>query len=286
MRVLILTGPTASGKTALALELAHQLNGEIINADSMQLYRHLPVLTACPTVQEKKEIPHHLYEILGDHDLSSAGWWVSQAVHYIDQLLERGRVPILVGGTGLYLRSLTSGISPIPEIPSSIREEARRLAQAPSFHEIVFAFDPMVRGKLKENDRQRLSRAWEVKMATGRSIIEWQQEKSQALPYEFQKIALVPARSWLHNRINARFDLMMSQGALEEVQALKARPLRPDSPLLRAVGVKELSDYLNGQTTLEQAIELAKIATRQYAKRQLTWLRGQAQDYEVRHVGA
>lgn len=286
MQVIILTGPTASGKTALALQMAHDIRGEIINADSMQLYQHLPLLTACPSSAEKVQAPHHLYQVLGDHDISSAGWWVSQATEQINAVLDRNHVPIIVGGTGLYLKSLTDGISLIPDIPSDIREQARLLAQDPDFYQRVVAVDPLIAGKLKENDLQRLTRAYEVKLATGRSIIDWQQDKPQPLPYCFEKIALIPDRDWLHNQISQRLNLMIEAGALDEVKVLLAGSVRSDSPILRSVGFKELAAYIQGKINLDQAIDLAKIATRQYAKRQMTWIRGQAKDYEIRHVGA
>ncbi|MBW8308449.1 MAG: tRNA (adenosine(37)-N6)-dimethylallyltransferase MiaA [Candidatus Paracaedibacteraceae bacterium] len=285
MRVIILTGPTASGKTALALQMAETLKGEIINADSMQIYQHLPILTACPSLAEKATIPHHLYQVLGDQEISSAGWWVSQAVQQIEAVQARQHVPIIVGGTGMYLKSLIDGLSAIPMIPSEIRQKARQLAQQPDFYNQVVSLDPKIDGRLKENDLQRLTRAYEVKMATGRSIIDWQADKPQPLPYQFEKIALMPDKDWLHDRINRRFELMIEQGAMEEVNDLMQRDIRPDSPILRAVGVKELSAYLRKELILAQAIERAKIATRQYAKRQMTWLRGHAKDYEVRHVG-
>jgi tRNA dimethylallyltransferase len=285
MRVIILTGPTASGKTALALQMAEELGGEIINADSMQIYQHLPVLTACPSTTEKSRVPHHLYQILGDQDISSAGWWVSQAVQQIEAIQSRQRLPIIVGGTGMYLKSLVEGLSSIPMIPMDIRQQARDLASQPDFYHCVISLDPLIQGRLKENDLQRLTRAYEVKMATGRSIVEWQEDKPQPLPYLFEKIALIPEKDWLHHRINQRFDLMMEQGALEEVRTLRQRDIRSDSPILRAVGVKELSAYLQGALTFAHALELAKIATRQYAKRQMTWIRSQAQNYEIKHVG-
>lgn len=285
-RVIVLTGPTASGKSALAMQMAADMNGEIINGDSMQLYKQLPVLTACPSTDELVALPHHLYQVLGDQEISSAGWWVTQAVEKIESILSRGRLPIIVGGTGLYLKSLTGGLSPIPDINQEIRDRARHQAQFPDFYNQVVDLDPDIKGRLKENDLQRLTRAYEVIIATGRSLLDWQQEKPKLLPYSFEKIALIPYKNWLHNRINHRFDLMIDQGALAEVENLLAKDIREDSPILRAVGVKELAAYLAGQVSREQAIELAKTATRQYAKRQMTWIRGQARDYEDRHVGA
>lgn len=285
MRVIILTGPTASGKTALALEIAREVGGEIVNADSMQLYRYLPILTACPTLEEKSMVSHHLFQILGGQDISSAGWWVEQAVQQIKAIHQRGRIPIIVGGTGMYLKSLTDGLSSIPEIPQALREQARSLAELPDFYEQVMAIDPMVDGRLKTNDLQRLTRAYEVKLATGRSIFEWQEDQPKLLPYDFDKMVIVPDKDWLHNRINLRLDLMVEQGALQEVENLLQQDIRPDSPILRAVGVKEFKAYLQNDVSLGQAIELAKISTRQYAKRQMTWIRGQAKNYKVINVG-
>jgi tRNA dimethylallyltransferase len=280
VKVLILTGPTASGKSALALELAADLSGEIINADSMQVYYHLPVLTACPSEQDKGAIPHHLYQLLGDQDISSAGWWVTQAVQQIKAILGRGHLPIIVGGTGLYLKALTDGISPIPAIPPEYRNQTRLLAQEPDFYQQVKAMDPLIEGRLKELDLQRLTRAYEVKLATGRSIFDWQHLKPQPLPYHFDKMVLLPDKKILHDRIHRRFDKMIEAGVLEEVRALRHRKLRADSPILRAVGFQELAEYVQGKLSLEEAVELAKTATRQYAKRQLTWIRGQAKDYK------
>ncbi len=280
MTVTIITGPTASGKTAMAIDLALKTKGEIINADSMQIYKHLPILTACPSSTEKETVPHHLFEILGDDDISSAGWWATQCLSQIKAILARGNHPIIVGGTGMYLKSLTDGLSQIPEIPADIRDRARQKAQHPDFYEVVCALDPLVTNHLKKNDKQRLTRALEVFLATGQSLFEWQKIQPQKPSYDFKKIALIPDKEWLHNRINYRFDMMIDAGALDELKALQHSAVRPDSPILRAVGVKELQAYLDGTIPLDQAKDLGKIATRQYAKRQMTWIKGQSADYD------
>jgi tRNA dimethylallyltransferase len=280
MTITIITGPTASGKTAMAIDLALKTKGEIINADSMQLYRHLPILTACPTAQEMQAVPHHLFQILGDSEISSAGWWTKQCLAKIDEILSRGNHPIVVGGTGLYLKSLTKGLSPIPDIPFEIRDRARIEAQYDDFYELVCSLDPQVKDILKPKDKQRLTRAFEVFLATGKSIVDWQKVQPTKPGYDFKKIALIPNKEWLHNRINHRFNLMMDAGAPEEVRLLNNTPVREDSPILRAVGVSELTSYNMGMISREYAIELGQIATRQYAKRQMTWIKGQATDYD------
>ncbi|MBX3458149.1 MAG: tRNA (adenosine(37)-N6)-dimethylallyltransferase MiaA [Candidatus Paracaedibacteraceae bacterium] len=280
MTVTIITGPTASGKTAMAIELARRTNGEIINADSMQLYRHLPILTACPSSEEKQEAPHHLFEILGDSEISSAGWWATECLAKIDEILSRGNHPIVVGGTGMYLKSLTDGLSPIPDIPPAIRDQVRTQAQQDDFYDLVCSLDPQIRDLLKPNDKQRLTRAYEVKLTTGQSIVDWQKIQPTKPDYDFKKIALIPDKEWLHNRINLRFTMMIEGGALDEVKTLINTPIRQDSPILRAVGVKELTAYIKGEISHKQAIELGQTATRQYAKRQMTWIKGQATDYD------
>ena len=280
MLVTIITGPTASGKTAMAIDLALKSKGEVINADSMQAYQHLPILTACPSALEKSACPHHLFEVLDDTQISSAGWWTAQCLAKIDEILARGNHPIVVGGTGMYLKSLTNGLSCVPDIPDDIRMDARQQALVDGFYDRVCALDPQVKGILKENDSQRLTRAYEVMIATGKSFFDWQKIKPTPPPYNFKKIALIPDKPWLHDRINRRFDSMIESGALDEIKALRQRQIITDSPILKAVGVKELSAYLAGDLTLDQAKDLGKIATRQYAKRQMTWIKGQATDYD------
>lgn len=276
---IILTGPTASGKSQAAVELARHIKGEIINADSMQLYRHLPILTACPSEKDKTLVPHHLYEILGDNDLGSAGWWYHEICDLIKQVRSQGRIPILVGGTGLYLYTLVHGLSEIPIIPESIRQQARDLAEKENFHSIVGQYDPIAAQKLHPSDKQRLARALEVRLATGRSIYEWQAKALKKNSFALGKFALMPDRGQIYENIDQRFDTIMASGALEEVQQLMQRPMRPDSPILRAVGAQELMAFLRGELSQEEAVERAKQSSRNYAKRQYTWIRNQAADY-------
>lgn len=278
---IILTGPTASGKSKAAIELALRIKGEIINADSMQLYRHLPILTACPSEEDKTRVQHHLYEILGDNDLGSAGWWYHEVCDLIKQIRSQERIPILVGGTGLYLYTLVHGLSQIPEVPAAVRQQAREFAEKENFHSIVAQYDPIAAQKLHPSDTQRLTRALEVRLATGISIYEWQAKTLKKSNFSLAKFALLPDRQHIYETINCRFDQMIAKGAVDEVRQMMQLSLRADSPLLRAVGVPELMAFINGEFSQEEAIERAKQSSRNYAKRQYTWIRNQAADYTV-----
>lgn len=280
VNVVIVTGPTASGKSMWALEWALEHGAEIINADSMQLYEHLPILTACPSQEDHHRVPHHLYGVLRAKQLGSVGWWVQECHAVIEDVHKRGKIPCVVGGTGLYLQGLTQGLSPIPEIPQEIRDRVRHEAQVQgpdSFYEYVCSQDPLVRGKLQPHDVQRLTRALEVMLATERSFFDWQNEPRQKFPYSFQRYILAPERSVLYDRINERFLRMIERGAIDEVRALLQNEefIHPQSPILRAVGVKEIAAYLRNEITREEMVELGQQATRRYAKRQMTWLRTQ-----------
>lgn len=279
--VIIITGPTASGKSQAAMERALRTNGEIINADSMQLYDHLPILTACPSPEDYTVVRHHLYRILGDDQISSAGWWVQTAEAVIQQIYERGKIPILVGGTGMYLQAMTDGLSPIPDIPPDIREIARQRALEEGFFDYVCSQDPQVVHQLESGDIQRLTRALEIMLATGRSFFDWQKKPRIPSRLSFEKYVLMPERSELYRRVNARFIQMVEGGAIVEVEAMMTRPVHPDSPILRAVGVKEIKAYLQGDLIKDQMIERGQQSSRRYAKRQMTWLRTQAKGYGV-----
>lgn len=276
--VLIITGPTASGKSQRALEMAEELGGEIINADSMQLYEHLPILTACPSQEDCQRVPHHLYQILGDHQMGSVAWWVEQVEKTIGEIVSRGNIPLIVGGTGLYIQGLTHGLSPIPDISDHYREQARACAaemDSDAFYNYVCSVDPQVPQHLLAGDTQRLTRVLEVMLATGKSLYIWQQEPRRQSPYIFQKEVLLPDREDLYGRINRRFVGMIQRGAVEEVAAMLTRSVNPVTPILKAVGVKEISAYLRGEISQSQMIEQAQQASRRYAKRQMTWLRTQ-----------
>lgn len=275
-RPLAILGPTASGKSALALVLAEKLGGQIINADASQLYRDLRILTARPSVEEEARAPHRLYGVLGASEVSSAGSWRTLALKEIAACQAQGQRPILVGGSGLYLKALEEGLAPIPPIAPEIAEEARaRLEEvglAP-FREELLALDPRAE-QLAAGDSQRHLRAWMVLRATGRSLFHWQEEaKSQGLALDY--IVLLPARDDLRQAVARRFHLMIESGALDEVKALLELYLDPSLPIMKAVGVRELQGVLEGRHTLEDAAEAAITATRQYLKRQTTWLRTQ-----------
>lgn len=270
--IYIIGGPTASGKSDYALDLARKLNGEIINGDSMQLYGHLHILTARPT--DLEGIPHHLYGVLKANEISSLWWWYQAACKVIEDVRAQGKMPIVVGGTGLYLRALTQGVSPVPDIPEAIRKETRDLATSLSeedFYSLVVKEDPKVQGVLHQNDTQRLTRALEVARGAQKSIIDCQGQPQKILDLSFQYFVLLPRREVLYERINHRFVEMVENGAVAEVENLLKANIDPESPILRAVGVPELTDYLQGRLTLEQAITIGQQSTRRYAKRQTTW---------------
>ncbi len=276
----VIFGPTASGKSAAAAALAKALDGIVVNADSMQVYRDLRLLTARPSEEEEAAVPHRLYGILDGDETCSAADWRRLALAEIDAAAAAGKVPILCGGTGFYIKALTDGLSPMPAVPDAVRDRVRReVAEAPgvSAWERLEALDPAAAARIEPMDRQRISRALEIFEATGRPLSEWQALPAEGPPPDlhFLKIALRPLRSDLVARCDARFDRMMEEGALDEVAALKARGLSPERPIMRAVGVPELVAYLEGEVPLDAAVADAKTATRRYAKRQMTWMKGQ-----------
>ncbi|TNE58237.1 MAG: tRNA (adenosine(37)-N6)-dimethylallyltransferase MiaA [Alphaproteobacteria bacterium] len=282
---LLIAGPTASGKSALALELAKRLGGVIINADSMQVYRDLRVLTARPSKEEEAEAPHRLYGHLDASASYSAGDWGAEALAEIEAARGAGALPIVVGGTGLYFSVLTEGLSPIPEVPEAVRAEVRGLLENEGVEAVlseVRQVDPEIAAQLKPADRQRLARALEVFQATGRPLSAWQKEPRVPLfTGKAGQFVLMPERDWLYERCDRRFDIMLEGGALDEVRALKSRQLPPDLPALKALGVPELCRYLDDEFTLEEARLRAKMQTRRYAKRQMTWFRNQMIAWEA-----
>lgn len=275
---LLVAGPTASGKSALALALARRLGGVVINANSMQVYRELRVLTARPTSKEEALAPHALYGVHPAAEAASVAWWREAALGAMARAVEAGRLPILCGGTGLYFSSLTRGLSDMPLIPKEVREEARALLGregAPALHARLLAADPRSAARLRPGDGQRLARAWEVWRATGRGIAEWQAEAPSTgpAPYAFRAIRLDPPRDALRAAIAARWDAMLRDGAAEEVRALVAQGLDPALPAMRAHGVPEIAAALAGRLTLAEAGRRACLAIGQYTKRQATWFR-------------
>ncbi|MBL8560551.1 MAG: tRNA (adenosine(37)-N6)-dimethylallyltransferase MiaA [Hyphomonadaceae bacterium] len=283
MRALLIMGPTASGKSALALALAERLGGEIVNADSMQVYRDLRIITARPTPEEEARAPHHLY---GDVDAAvrhSVGDWTRRATGVIADIAARGRLPIVAGGTGLYFTALTEGLAEIPAPSADVRAAiaARRAAEGDGvLHPWLSEVDPGVAARLSPRDAPRLSRALEVMLSTGVSIADWRAKTAPALaPGTWRGVVLTPPREPLYATIDARFDAMMAAGALEEARALLARDLDPMLPCMKAHGLPRLAAHLRGETRLEEAVALASQDTRNYAKRQFTWIRNQLPDW-------
>jgi len=278
--IIVVAGPTASGKSRAALDAAEAFNGAIVNADSMQVYRELRVLTERPGIDEMCRVPHYLYGVLSAGEVCSAGRWLEMAAAAIAEVRAMGRLPVVVGGTGLYLRALMEGLSSIPEVPELVRVEARRLHAdlgPEDFRKRLAEVDAEAAARLPAGDTQRLIRAYEVAVGTGRTLEAWQTEEAAkpAVPGWFASIVLVPPRDALYAAIDARFLRMVERGAVEEVRALLALGLDPDLPAMKAVGVRELASVLRGEMELSRAVEAARRATRHYAKRQFTWLRHQ-----------
>ncbi len=276
--VIIIAGPTASGKSALALDLAAAFESTIINADSLQIYRDLRILSARPDEAAIADVPHRLYGYLDAAERGSVASWRASALSEIAAAHRAGRLPIVVGGTGLYLRALQHGLASIPAIPAEIRGEAAELYRTlggASFGERLATLDPASATRLPPGDRQRLMRAWEVVRATGRPIGEWQAGTAAASPYRFASVLLAPPREALYGACDARFLGMIAKGALDEAATLGRRGLDPGLPAMKAVGVPELLSHWRGDITLDQAVAAAQRATRRYAKRQMTWFRHQ-----------
>jgi len=284
-KAVLIAGPTASGKSALALTLAQKRGGIVINADSMQVYRDLRVLTARPLPQEEALAPHRLYGHVDASVNFSAGAWVADAERVLAEARKKNLVPIFVGGTGLYFKALTRGLSAVPSIPSHIREDVRaRLARdgAEALHAELARRDPASAGRLEPRDRARIARALEVIEATGRSLTDWHREGLPPLlaAGSYRALFLAPDRDALYARIDARFEAMLKQGALEEVARLAARNLDPLLPAMKAHGVPPLIRHFKGEITLEEASEIGRADTRHYAKRQFTWFRHQLSEFE------
>ena len=276
--VIVVTGPTASGKSALALELAERRGGTVINADAMQTYDAFPILTAQPTEEERGRAPHTLYGVLPLSEIVSAASWRTLASAEIDRALAEGRTPILCGGSGLYLRTLMQGIAPIPDAPPELREQANAdwaALGAEAFRERLALHDPAIVGRLKPGDRQRHVRAWEVFQATGRPLSLWQAGEASAAPWRFVTVLLSPDRGWLRERIERRFDVMLGQGVEAEVRAVFERHPDPAWPGLKAHGAPEFFRHFRGELAPGEVRRIAIDHTRQYAKRQMTWFRHQ-----------
>lgn len=281
--VLLIHGPTASGKSALALRVAQAVDGEIVNADALQLYSDLTALSARPTPEETAGAPHHLFGVADGADGWSVGRWARAAGPVIDEIMARGRTAVVVGGTGLYFKALTDGLADIPPTPAAVRVGVGKTFDTlgeSRFRELLASVDPVAEARIAPGDRMRLSRAMEVLETTGKPLTAWQAKTAPALPADaWRAVVIEPERDLLYARCDARFEVMLERGALDEVRALIARGLDPDLPVMKAVGVRELAAHLHGEISLVEAAELARRETRRYAKRQLTWLRNQTPDW-------
>lgn len=282
---VLIAGPTASGKSALALELAARADGVVINADSMQVYRDLRIITARPTDDEMSRAPHRLYGHIGAEEIYSAGRWLREAEVEIAEARMAGKAAIVIGGTGLYFSALLKGLSAVPEVSAEVRQQIRDLGDTKenkALHALLIARDPRTAAEIRVSDRQRILRALEVVEATGRGLAEWREEPGVPVlnSGDYQAIFLETDREALGTRIDARFDKMLAEGTLDEVKALAARNLDPKMPAMKAHGVPWLIKYLNGEMPLEEAAAQGKRDTRQYAKRQETWFRNQLPEFQ------
>lgn len=280
----IICGPTASGKSARALEYAKSCDGVIINCDSLQIYDGLRTLTAQPADEDYDEIPHMLYAHLHPNDACSAGTWREIVQPLIQETVREGKTPIIVGGSGLYIKALTDGLSPMPDVPQDIRDQAVALQKElgnPAFYEALKKRDPIMAERFHPFHTARLVRAWEVLEATGMSLSEWQKKDRLTPPddWHFKIETIIPPRPLLHERCNTRFLKMMDNGILDEVEQFSKRiesgEVRPNVPLVKALGYAQLLSYIKGEISKEDAITQAQAKTRQYAKQQVTWFRNQ-----------
>ncbi|QOZ51385.1 tRNA (adenosine(37)-N6)-dimethylallyltransferase MiaA [Bradyrhizobium sp. CCBAU 53338] len=285
IKAVLIAGPTASGKSALALELALSARGVVINADSMQVYRDLRIITARPAQDEEARVPHRLYGHVDAAVNFSAGAWVTDAAKMLEEAEAESRLPIFVGGTGLYFKALTAGLSLVPPIPTEVREGVRaRLERngVEALHAELALRDPRAAERLNLRDRTRIARALEVVEATGRSLLDWHNEGQPPLLSKdsFRAVFLAPERDELYARIDARFEAMLGGGALIEVERLAARNLDPQLPAMKAHGVPALIRHLRSELSLEEAAMIGRADTRHYAKRQFTWFRHQLPEFE------
>ena len=273
----IIGGPTASGKSKLALWLAQHVDGEIINADSLQLYKDIPILSAAPYAKEISETRHHLFGIYHNDQVSTAKSWAELAKTTIEDVIRRQKTPIVIGGTGMYINALINGLSPIPEVGAEIQKTASELQDKLSsedFYEYVINKDPCIKNHLHPNDSQRLNRALVVFLQTGKSILTFQGKSKPTLDRPFLFTIVLPPKELLYNLINARTIKILEQGAIQEVQALRGL-VNLDAPVCKAIGVKEIWRYLDEDINYDELVTLLQRSTRQYAKRQVTWFKHQ-----------
>jgi tRNA dimethylallyltransferase len=276
-KIILISGPTASGKSNFAVKIAKKIQGEIINADSMQVYKRLKILTARPNKREQKNIKHHLYGVVDLNERFSTGQWLELVIKKIKDIQKKKKIPILVGGTGLYFQSLINGLVKIPEIPLKFRNKVRLMSKREGqkkFYKKLLKLDPKVKDKFDPNDTQRSIRAYEIKSYTDISMYDWlARTESEFKNSDFLKLYIETKREKLIERINLRTLNMINGGAINEVKKFLKLKIRKDQSVNKVIGIAELTQYLNHEVTLEEAKELISIKTRQYAKRQATWAR-------------
>jgi len=282
-KIILIAGPTASGKSKLAIEIAKKIKGEIINADSMQVYREFSVLSSRPSKIDLKKVKHHLYGFQPAKKLFSTGAWLKLAKKQIDQCLKNKKIPILVGGTGLYFEVITKGMSKIPNINSKVRDKIRNLQKKigqEKFYELLLELDPLVKNKIEPSDTQRSIRAYEVKKFTKKSIFDWYKlTRSEFKKFQIFKIFIDAPREKLLKNISNRVEQMFKNDCIEEVKNFAKLNIDPTLSTNKIIGVKEIKDFLSGARSLPQVKEIINIKTRQYAKRQVTWARGHMSDW-------
>ena len=277
-KIVLLSGPTASGKSSLASKLAEKIDGEIINADSIQLYRDLFILTARPDIKKEK-IKHHCYGFLDGDTNWSVGKWINEINKILKDVIKRKKVPIVVGGTGLYFKAITDGLSPIPDIDKSIRLKIENDLEKNGLTKLqkrLALIDPKASEKINPNDRQRIMRALEVYEGTNKKISDfWLMKREKIINYKSINFKIDADREWIYKNCDLRVDYMFENGAVEEVRHLLTKNYYENSPIMKAIGVDEITSFLNSDITLDRAIELIKFKTHQYAKRQITWINNQ-----------
>ena len=278
-KIVLISGPTASGKSKFALNLAKKIDGEILNADSMQVYKQFKILTARPSIQDLKKVKHHLYGIIDVNKNFSTGDWLKLSIKTIKEIRKRKKIPIIVGGTGLYFKALTEGFVKIPTVPIRVRNQIRKLQKKigqEKFFNKLKKIDPKVKNKIEKNDTQRSIRAYEIKYYTKKSLFEWfKNTKKYFLDNEFIKIYINHPKDEVIKKANSRVNKMLKSGAIAEVKKFNTLKIRKQNSVNKVIGIVEISNYLNDNCNLDEAKDLISIKTRQYIKRQFTWARGQ-----------
>ena len=288
-KIILLAGPTASGKSKLAISLAKKLNGEIINADSMQIFKEFKILSSRPNSNDTKRAKHHLYGIISVKRYFSAGDWLKKVRKKIDICLKRKKIPIVVGGTGLYFNTITKGISKIPDIDNKTRNKVRDLYKKlgyKKFYDLLVKLDPKIKGRIVPTDSQRAQRAYEVKLKTNKSLFDWfANTKSDFLDYEIKKLFIEIPKDKLLKKISMRTELMFKEKCVNEVRKFNKLKIKKNLSANKLIGVQEINNFLGGAISLKQCKELINIKTRQYAKRQNTWARGHMKNWNKLYSG-